>query len=1081
MVTFKSFNTIVLEMLQYLKLSQPNLDTKPNSVARDLFIDSQALQISSIYEELRKISALQSINNVTGQDLTNYASNFGVQRKTGTKAIGSILVTFRSIDTDFSIPAGSVVRTRQGIPFATVSNISVNTTQSNAYRATATRYREQLDIVGISDEFALELSVEAQSSGSSGNIAQYSIISHSIPSVNNVTNVVSFSGGTDVETDETFRARILATFAGSNIGTSLGYKSIILQLPSALDALVVEPGDPLMIRDGTVTSTDSDGNTIVSEPGTGGRVDIYVLGENLQSGTDSFVYADKSGRNDPTDSNNDYILGQSSSTSSTTLSLNSRRVETLSEGAEIPKQPVSSLVSVSGSLSGPNFTEQYTDSTGNFQGNYKLTKDSGYAGGSPFGLDKFVWTSDRINLINESAIKGTYNSIDALAFTDVLKIPSAKQDVQVTNENSKISSTTKDYITTRHVPVKTVNRVFNLTTGERYTIIDQNPDGTSGDLNTTGRIKISGRTLPTTSDVLQVDYIWNHEFDQYVDFDNLNPKDNANTAQDSIEWGFSNYIRDEESVTILDSYNNLTVSTKYKISRVLSVSKYETATTTVLSNSTGKYVQTPTAVTNVYYIKDLSASGSPEVYNTTINDGNFSNLIITLPSDTIASVGDSVYVVYNINNLLDIDGYDTGVVVNNKISLQPYYITSSGTPILVNYVANFIDVLSSNNISSLPIYGDGQNSFSGLDGYQPVQNIYSGSIVTSNVRRSPAKLSVTVSNLINSGTLRVSGITINKVESTFTATADKIDFSSLIRKNEGLTTTASISSIYISKVNKLEKVTLTTSNEVKSVDVTYDLKNYELNTSKWDKANAIQNTSLSVTEMALSDVDTNTDNPITTGTILRVSFYYAKENDYDDLFFSRNGSYITNKTFGYISSIHRISGFQDASSVVNGKFSIAVFNQPADNSSYFIDYDYTAPKKNERITINYEYNKLITDSTSLIEENRPITADVLVKAAIKIELDVDVKIVVTSAFKNNSSTVKQDVADNIASALSPGSLETIIDGSDIVNSIYNVEGVDRVRLIRFNKTGVSGTKNSILSGKNEYFAPGIITVEIEDR
>ena len=44
-------------------------------------------------------------------------------------------------------------------------------------------------------------------------------------------------------------------------------------------------------------------------------------------------------------------------------------------------------------------------------------------------------------------------------------------------------------------------------TGERYTVTNQNPDGTDS-INRTGRIIISGNSLPSASDILQVDYLY---------------------------------------------------------------------------------------------------------------------------------------------------------------------------------------------------------------------------------------------------------------------------------------------------------------------------------------------------------------------------------------------------------------------------------------------------------------------------------------------------------------------------------------------------------------------------------------------
>jgi len=1078
MVTFKSFNDIVLDILDRLRLTQPSLDTKPNSVARDLFVDAQAFQMSNIYDALREISALQSVSNLSGQDLTNYGSNFGVTRRTGTRAIGTVVFTFRSIDTDITIPQDSVVRTRNGIPFLTVSSIVVQQTQSNSLRATATRLRNELDTAGITDEFAIEASVQAQSIGSAANISTYSVINHNVSGVNSVTNVAPFTGGTDLEDDPSYRTRVLATFAGANVGTSLAYRSLVLGLADAIDALVVEPGDPLMIRDGTITTTDSDGNLIVSEPGTGGRVDIYVMGENLQSDSDSFIYYDQSGTQLATDTDNDFILGQSSLTPDTNLTLNSRRLGVFVDGEEIPTQPVNEITSVSGSSSGPNFVEQYLDETGNLQGNYVLVKDTGSAGGSAFGLDKLRWTSTQIELTDESLVKGPFNGIDALSFTDVIDIPAVRQDVQVTNENSTVGST-RSSVTVNHTPIKTVSRVFNLTTGERYTISDQNPDSTA-DLNPTGRITITGRTLPTSSDVLQVDYIWVREYDQYTDFDNFDPADVLNTAQDSVEWGFPNYIRDEITTANLDAYNNLLVTTEYPITRVLAVNTFVSESAVVGAQST---VQVTRAVSNIHSITDTTLTGDPEVFNTALSDGTFANKLITLPSDTLAQVGDNVTVVYNLVDISTSDEYGSAGVINNIITILPSTAVTSGTTVRANYVADFFNLVPDSDISSLPISGDGFNSFVGVDGYQPVQNLFSGTTVVSNQRRSPTILKLTTSNLPSNGTLRIVGTTINKVTAIYTATSAGLDLSIPIRVAEGLANTAVIpSTISVVRVESVEEVSLTVAGLVESVDTTYDLTNYGLKDSSWDRADAIEISTLTSTEVQLAATAANTGtNAIVTGTDLRVTFYYAKENDYEDMFYSRDGAAYTNKVFGYISSINRQSGFQDSGATISGSMQIDTFNQPEANAAYFADYDYTAPKENERITVNFEYNKLIVDATDVVEDNRPITADVLVKGATKVELDVDAKIVVATAYRDRETTVRQDVADNITATLSASALGTTLDSSDIINNAYNVEGLDRITISRFNKANVSGTKLSISAQKSEFLAPGTVTVEVEDR
>lgn len=1085
MVRFQGFQETVLAMLEQLQLTQPQLDTKPATVARDLFIDPQAQQIAEVHDLLREISGLQSIANLTGDDLTNFGFNFGATRQTGTRASGQVVFTFRSLTSDLSIPAGTVVSTRNGVSFATISNVSVRTSDINSLRATAARLREQLDTVGITDTLAVEATVEAQSSGSSGNIASYSVVNHNAPSANAVTNTASFSGGSDLETDSSFRSRILATFAGANTGTALGYRSLVLALPDAVDALVAEPGDTVMTRDGTVTSVNDDGETVVTQPGTGGKVDIYVLGENLQPGTDSFIYKEASGTGDPTDPLNDFVLGQGDTSPDTIQTLNSRRVSVLSEGTDIPNQPVSDIVSVTGSSSGNNFVEQFTDEDGVLQGNYKLVKDTGAAAGSPFGLDKLVWTSDRINLADESATKGPVNGVDALSFTDVLSMPGIRQDVRVLNENSRVSSSDRSIVSVFHTPVRTVSRVFNLTTGERYTITDQNPDGDTGDLNQNGRIEISGRTLPTASDVLQVDYIWTRELDAGLDFDSLDPKDPVNESQDSVDWGFSNYVRYEPAETALDAYGNLSVTVEYPVDRILSVNTFVQETLTVAPGTTSgqKTVTTSEAVINVLSIKDESRNGI-EVYGTLADDGTFSNKLITLPSDTLAQVGDTVEVTYSLRDLVDQDGYDSASILNRKITILPSTAAPAGTDVLVSYVMEVPVVLPETDLDDLPLAGDGYNSFVlEPDGYQPFLDAFSGGEVVNNRRRSPSQLAVEVSGIPVQGILELVGTTFNRVDATFVVTADgSIDLAPLIRAAEGLGRTATVpTSVFLARVVSLESVTTDSATGAVSVVHEFDLTNYALWSNRFDLANAVKDTALRRTALGLAPTEDNTDNDPVTGTNLRVSFYYAKQNDSERLFFSKAGTAYTDKRFAKLDSVARISGFANSAGTVSGSFSVDTFNQPAANAAYLVDYDYTAPKENERITVNYEYNKLIQDATFAIEDGRPITADVLAKEAVEITVDVTASIIVLPAFVTSEDTVKQDVADNISASLNAGALGTTLDRSDVENNAYAVEGLDRIVISRFNKSDTAGTVESVSAAKNEHLVAGTVTVTVESR
>ena len=218
-----------------------------------------------------------------------------------------------------------------------------------------------------------------------------------------------------------------------SVGTALGYKNIALSTSNVLDCYVVQPNNVIMTRDGTITQKDSNGALQIISEGTGGKVDVIVYGQNLSQNIDTFIYQDKSNSNDPTNSKNDIILGQISGDENKTI--NRRRVENIANST-LPAQPIQEIIQVTGSLSGVGFTPKSIDSLGRVSGNYEIIKDTGSYAGSPWGFDKFHWISNKISGFREDKIKNQYNGQDTLAFTDVLTIPSIKQNISITNENS---------------------------------------------------------------------------------------------------------------------------------------------------------------------------------------------------------------------------------------------------------------------------------------------------------------------------------------------------------------------------------------------------------------------------------------------------------------------------------------------------------------------------------------------------------------------------------------------------------------------------------------------------------------------
>lgn len=1080
MVRIRSQNELIQSLIDFFRTAQPRLDTKPGSVARDLVIDAPSTQVARIYEEIAAVSNLQSIRLASGADLDRLGQNYAVIRQRGSRSTGPVLLTFNSLEADIEINKGDVVIAKNGVSFQVKNSVNVSPVFANAFRATAARFRADLDYVRITDEFAVEVLVEAVSPGIAGNVSKYAINRTSIPNINHVTNVTPFSGGRDTEDDATYRNRIFAVFSGANTGTAVGYDNAARSDPSVIDVVVIQPGSVLMTRDGTQVSESEDGTKTIISEGTGGKIDIYVLGTRLQETVNSFIFRDSSNTGDVTDEANNFVLGQIVGDENKTISR--RRLENI-ENETLPNQPVSNVIQVSGSLSGANFVEKSVDSLGRVTGNYEIIEDTGAFGGSPFGRDALSWISDRVSDLEEAKTKQSFNGQDPLGFTDVLRISGVVQNISVVNENSRVSASDRSSLQLSHFPVTNVTRVFNVTTGERYVVSDQNPDG-DGSVNETGRITIRGQSLPSTSDILQVDYTWVFNYDPNWDFDDKDRSNNPREVGDSIDWGFSNAVR-RERATLTASGSILNVTVTHPISSVIDVNVFSEETGS-LSFSSGRVAFiTSSDVSNVVSI--VRDSDGAELWNTSAQDGSFSGQTIFLPTDTLGDFGDEVTVVYNAIDVFE--GDTPGNFSGNEITITPSSDAVAGELVEVNYIANISTLLPSTSLSDLPAIRSGNkfdtNSSTDI-GVQPTTHLFDsdGSTILSNLRQAPSVVGLNVVGSISPGVLTVSGTTVEGVfERVFTATTDglKQNLSNAVKEALGLSSNQPIpSGIRVGRVSKMERVSTTSGLEVLEVLHTFDLKGYKLLDNNFVKRESVQDSSLSATEVELPATPDNLENEPQVGDRFRATFYIINYDDSEDVSFSRSGQLFTNKVFALVDTVSISSGFLSTTSS-SATLSLTNQNQPTTRSRYRAIYDYTAPKENERISIRYNYNKLISDVTFEVENTRPISADVLVKESPSIEVDVTMNIVVTEAFVNNSETVRQNVQDAITAVLNTDSLGRIVDGSDLVSAAHSVEGVDRARVLFFNRSEESGSVLSIEAEENEYIVASTVTVVVEQR
>lgn len=1092
MASFRGFSEIVNSMIERLKISQPNLDTKPGSVSRDLFIDLPADQIARFYNVLNVLSQKQSLASSSGQDLDLLASNFGIGRKTGSPASGFIVVCSNNFSADIPIPTGTTATARNGLTFKTLGNYSMSVGDKGRLSANANRLKKALNLAGITANYAIEIPVECSRVGSSGNISSLQIVSLDT-NLNGliVTNLSSFSGGQNREGDDGFRSRILSIFSGANVGTSSGYRSSILSVNGVQDVSIVEPGSSLMLRDGTETISVLDGGTRILNSGNGGKVDIYVLGNKIEPVSESYIFTDLSGTGNIAVSDNDYVLGQQNQ--DLTRTIEERRLLALKNN-NLPLQPATNIISIIGSRSG-ELVQKYTNQYGEIFGNFELIKDlSDTTGGSPFGYDKIHFISNVKKINGELVTKNLLNSIDSLPYTDIDSINSVYLDVSEVNESSFVNKTNRSIINLIHKPVVRVNRVENITTGEVYVILNQNFDEKTK-LNITGQISISGKQLPSPSDVVSVNYIWRKYFNPSVDYAGRRNESvyRTSSSTDVVDWTTSNGIRKEESLLTLSSDGlEYQIEVSNNMTSIASVWT-ESSETSILSSliingesfiglDLSSFGET---INNVISIKRLS--DNLELYNTTLNNGRIFGYKVILPTDSMGTLGDSVSVFYNKIELYNFDGTD-GSFSNNIITLptessrvaegvdeitRSLYIDQ--LPVFVSYVSKIDFLISQTNLSNLPIQSlTGENTLVGIGGNinvlrQPIEFLFENSIPTSVFRYGPSQIRFSFSSILNPGKIKIQGSSFNSYMleiSGIHVEGRKVDITNSLSQALSLT---SVPLTY--SIGRVDKVLYTSAGVTSELDI----HGYGLLNNLYDQNRSSKDLLLSSLQFSIPAHNKNPSS-VNSGDKITVYCQIINSNEQEDIYARSQGIKITKNTFGIINSISILSGFKNTSGILRGSIEASAFNQPTSLTGYNVDYSFLAPKNGERLEINYNLNRLVLDATEAIESVRPITADILVKEAFSLPVDVTGTILVNDDFITEADSIEQNVITAITGLLNTNSLGSRVDYSDVSSVAAGVRGVDSVNISLFNKTGDLGRKAFIYALENQTIIPGTITI-----
>ncbi len=144
-----------------------------------------------------------------------------------------------------------------------------------------------------------------------------------------------------------------------------------------------------------------------------------------------------------------------------------------------------------------------------------------------------------------------------------------------------------------------------------------------------------------------------------------------------------------------------------------------------------------------------------------------------------------------------------------------------------------------------------------------------------------------------------------------------------------------------------------------------------------------------------------------------------------------------------------------------------------------------SPQTGETITITYTYYSIMTILDNLIEANRTVTADILVKLAVEVPINVSLTVYADDTITaSGEATFNAAIVSAIATYIETNTLGSVIQQSDIVKAVYAVSGVDRIVLpfTVLNAPSIpayaTGVHDEMVLTSNQYATDDVITVTV---
>lgn len=222
----KTPDVVAKEILAKLAKTAPGFSLELGTPERKI-VDAVAESISEAYIDQYLVGSLMDIESKAGLELEQWCGIFGFGRLQGQRASGTVRIELKnSISQDVTIQKNSPFYTRQSLP------TSGNKTYFQATQA----------VIIPAGSYVADVPVECTVPGAVGNVPPDSIVYvGDILGATSATNLQSFTGGVDVETDDELRQRFKDTFLRNVAGTEDFYLGLCYQHKKVSKAVCFGP------------------------------------------------------------------------------------------------------------------------------------------------------------------------------------------------------------------------------------------------------------------------------------------------------------------------------------------------------------------------------------------------------------------------------------------------------------------------------------------------------------------------------------------------------------------------------------------------------------------------------------------------------------------------------------------------------------------------------------------------------------------------------------------------------------------------------------------------------------------------